>query len=337
MKFIKNLKKFNNEILGYISYNWKLSKPLNKPMVLTIETTNICNLDCIICPRKEMKRKLGTISIENFTMIIDRISEYNSSVMLHFCGEPLLDKQIFEKIKYCQNKNIKSCISTNTTLLNNENASRLLESGLYKLYICMDGFNKETYEKIRKGANFETTQNNIINFMKLRDKTNKIPIVILQMIRTIDTEDEIKDFNQFWKPFNFSEISIKDFCTWGDQIEGIKDLSRQEQRFLKTNEKRPPCYYPWHSVVILWDGTVIPCCRDFDGKYVLGNIFNNDLDDIWYGEKLVKLREKHTHLEFNNSLCDRCFDMPNMTQSWYLINLKNIKQIFKHFFKKSST
>ncbi len=316
-----------NDLLGFISYNWKLEKPLNKPQVYAIETTNLCNLDCIMCPRRDMKRKIGTMSLVNFRTIIDKISKYNSNIILNLFGEPLLDKTIYEKIDYCYEKGINTFFSTNATFLDETNAKKLLKTHLTTICLCMDGFTKETYEKIRFKSNFETTKNNIINFMELRKLEETIPEVILQIIKMKETENEINDFLKYWQQFNFTKIYVKDFCIWGDQVEGIKELSRQDQRFLKTDKVRPACYYPWHSVVIYWDGTIAPCCRDYNGKYILGNIFEDDLENIWNGDKFIELRRQHNKLNFNNPLCIKCFDMPDVCQSWYLFNKKNISKI----------
>ena len=68
-----------------------------------------------------------------------------------------------------------------------------------------------------------------------------------------------------------------------------------------------PCMFLWYSMSILWDGRVVPCCIDFKGEYILGDVKKESLLDIWNGERLVELRRKMIKKRYKEvNLCKGC-------------------------------
>ena len=91
---------------------------------------------------------------------------------------------------------------------------------------------------------------------------------------------------------------------------------------------RPPCYYLWKSFVIQWNGEVVPCCRDYDSKIVLGDVNKQTLLEIWNGKKLRKLRAEAIKGNFKNGLCDNCYDTSTaMPKKFYPFNFEILRQI----------
>jgi radical SAM protein with 4Fe4S-binding SPASM domain len=71
------------------------------------------------------------------------------------------------------------------------------------------------------------------------------------------------------------------------------------------------CSYPFRSVVVLWDGRVVPCCRDDDARYVLGDLNTQTLAAIWNGPAAAQLRQRHREDQFpEGHLCDGCAFRP---------------------------
>ena len=72
-------------------------------------------------------------------------------------------------------------------------------------------------------------------------------------------------------------------------------------------KKRHPCYELWKRVTILYDGRVVPCCFDFDGELVLGDLKEQSLKEIWNGKKMKNLRRLHLEGKINPiNLCREC-------------------------------
>lgn len=274
---------------------------------------------------------------EVFKKAVEEAKEYTRFLWLHHFGEPMVDKKIHERIKYCKSQGIDVGISTNGTLFNQAMSKNLLESGLDKVLISFDGATKRTYEQIRKGGNFDRTKEEVTNFLKMKKLGNYAkPKVIMQIIKMNETEKEIKNFEESWKGL-VDEVCIKSFNTWGNQIKTAHILPEQLQNYRKKqNSKRPPCYYLWHSLIIYWDGSVSVCCRDYDTKFVLGNIMQNSLEELWNGGRIVALRESQTKGNFNNPLCKNCYDYPDVAPSNLMFTKNNLKKVFRHLKRKST-
>lgn len=192
------------------------------PSVLQIELTNRCNLDCIMCPRQRMTRQIGDMSLELFKRIVDQLKNKTEIAILHLLGESLLNPHLFEMIDYCKEAGIRTILSTNSTLLRRERIQKLLEAKLDILLLSFDGFSQKTYEKIRHGADFNKTIENVKNFLNL--KKNAYPFTIVQMIEMKDTQGEINDFLNFWKGYRVKPL-VKPFTHWQGDVESIKELA----------------------------------------------------------------------------------------------------------------
>jgi len=306
------------------------------PKISNIEATNACGMKCIMCPRQNMTRKIGFMDIKLFEKII-RQAEKGSKVALHFFGDPLLHPKIGEMIKICRKYEIKSSLSTNPTSLTKENIQKILDSGLDYLHISLDGATKQTYEKIRRGmANYKQAIEYIENFLseKIKRKTRK-PITTIAIIRMKETEKEINDFLNQWKNKpGIDKVDVKDFIAWGGGIDTINQLASEFSRHYKRREYYP-CFWPWSKICVLWDGRVVPCCSDFDGKYILGDLKKQTLKEIWNSRKIQILRRQCRDNDFpKNHLCYGCREREGFKPSRFfplnLITQKRFK-IFSYF------
>lgn len=276
------------------------------PVHLDIESTAACNLACIMCPHSQISRRKGHMDLSLYKRIIDEAAGFHvNDICLHLFGEPLLNPEIFEMIRHAKKFGINTLISTNATLLKGENLSDILSSGLDRLIISLDGATEETYEKIRRRADFEETLDGIMSFLHLRKELrSQKPHTVLQVIRMKDTEKEIGSFVERFREFPVDAIHIKELDSWLGQIEAIKDLSTTPP---KKFGERYPCGALWYSMAIYWDGRVVPCCRDYDAKYVLGNISEEKLSSIWNNKKMQNLRLTHIRNEYETTpLCLEC-------------------------------
>ncbi|MFX1256858.1 MAG: radical SAM/SPASM domain-containing protein [Promethearchaeota archaeon] len=267
-------------------YWWiKRSIKINKgfPKTIIIENTNHCNSKCDFCPHSTMKRKKGVMNLDLFKKIIDECAENNvSTVSLSGFGEPLIDKIIFVKTKYAKQKGIPLVrFVTNGSLLTPEASKKLIDAGLDEISISLEGFEKETYEKYRKGLNFDTIMYNLKSLKQLR-RDKKKPKIILT---TIDMEEDggnIKKHKKIFKDI-YDIIFIKKLADWAGQ------KSEYAQDFVS---RKIPCNYLWTHFNIAWNGDVCLCCRDScECRVILGNVKQNSIKEIWHGSKYEKYRK----------------------------------------------
>jgi len=280
----------------------------NRPFVFSIETTSYCNLRCVMCPYKDMTRPHEMIEVDLFEKIVDEVADYNGIIWLHNLGEPLAHPKFDDLIRYVKRAGLKCGISTNATLLNEARIRRVLSSGLDKIILCMDGITKETYEKMREGANFEQVTANIERFLqRKREAKHRTPEAIVQLIYMRATELQVPEFRRRWGGLA-DKLHIKRFSTWAEQVDGIAELSDPEHRYEPEHSlttRRHPCAYLWRNVVVTANGDVIPCCVDYDGRMVMGNMRESTLEEIWHGDAFRKVRQDHVDGRFLDT-CATC-------------------------------
>jgi len=309
-----------NFILINLSKKLKLTKIPAYPLTLMIEPTNICNLKCPLCPTGAglIKRKKGFLTFNDFKKAIDEIGDYIFHLRLWNWGEPLLNKDIFKMISYAKQKRIFVNLSTNSNFLNKEVIEKLIDSGLDELIISLDGASKETYQKYRKGGNFEKIIESIRFLMGERKRLEKsVPYVKLQFIIMSHNEHEIPKIKNLAKEIGVDELSFKTV--------GIMDyFSREDiKKYLPKEEKysryliekgevfskvklRNWCDFLWEEMIMNWDGDIVPCCFDMNNMHVFGNAFNQNLKDIWNNEKYVNFRKFILKNKKGVSLCENC-------------------------------
>jgi len=143
---------------------------LNGFTAIDIETYNVCNLKCKMCPYPKMTREKVQMSMDLFKKIIDDVAQSNiSQICLHLYSEPLLDTMLFERIKYVKSKGLWVEFASNGTILTQDKIDAIFDSGLDFINFSIDAATSGTYQKIR-GADLEKTKNNIIQLKREREE-----------------------------------------------------------------------------------------------------------------------------------------------------------------------
>ncbi len=170
--------------LGYY-----ISQVLRRPVVwgypysITTEPTNQCNLNCLECPtgNKSTRIPKGKMNFNNYKKIINDVKSFIIYQMLYFQGEPFLHPDLFKMIKYSDENNIYTSISTNGHFLTKENSTKIIKSGLKRILISVDGISQKSYEKYRAGGKFDVVLKGIRTLIKTKKELNsKYPKVIIQ-------------------------------------------------------------------------------------------------------------------------------------------------------------
>jgi radical SAM protein with 4Fe4S-binding SPASM domain len=266
------------------------------PDRLYVEITNVCNLDCVMCPTglHVLDRDKGHMKWDLFTLVIDEMAPHVKTTTLHIWGEPLLHPRLVDMIRYARERGIEVTTSTNATLLDEERARALLASGLNEIYLCLDGMKAETYEAIRRKADFAATKANIERFIELRRTwRGPAPRVQVQIIEMAPTQAEVLEFQEYWRRPGVDRVNVKAFDSWGNQVKAINRL-RTSDAELPSLKDRYPCPLLWYHCHVYFDGTVTCCDRDFGAKYPLGNVREaGGVMKVWNGPRMAELRSKH--------------------------------------------
>jgi MoaA/NifB/PqqE/SkfB family radical SAM enzyme len=241
-----------------------------------------------------------------YRKIIDEAASFASGVNLFLGGESLLHKDIFRTIRYASEKGIKTRLNTNATLLDERRARLLLDSGLDYLVFSFDGYDKESYERIRVNANFEDTLEKVKGFCRLKAELGKRkPYTVLKSMIVYGGQETPRKREEFRHRFDgllIDQFQVTEVLSWRGVFAEQKDL------LIKPWGKRyNPCPFIWSTMSILWDGTVVPCCFDSFGVYPVGDVAHAPLRDLWNSERLLSLRRSLAHGEYQgHPLCGKC-------------------------------
>ena len=290
-----------NLTLTKVSQKLRLSKPLNMPVTLVIEPTNVCNLKCPACPTGNgtLPFKKGYIHIDAFMRVIEELGPFAEEAKLWGFGEPFLHPDILRMVAYCKGFEMLVRISTNGQFLEGkEVAEEMVNSGLDVLKISLDGATQKTLEKYRVNANFDKIVAGVksINAAKRKLGSRK-PRIILQFIVMKHNQHEIPIMKDLAARLS---MKYKQKTVWVEE-DNARDLlpdirysrfviDEITQKLRPTKQQPRICPYPWEGAMINFDGTVVPCCKDPYRYHLFGNTFDKSYKSIWHSRAFVSFR-----------------------------------------------
>ena len=277
------------------------------PEIVQIESTNICNAKCVFCPRDEMHRRQGVMSFELFRKIVDECVDLGvSHIRVHNYGEPFMDRRLTEKVRYAKHKGVKEVgMISNGSLITEDIARGMIEAGLDAINISVDASGRDVFESTRLGLNYDKVIANIERLVRIRAELGRRrPKLILSFVRQNNSADE-QAFIEHWRTIA-DKIHITDLHNWAGTLHGESDVNY-------------PCYRPWLTFTVLWDGRVSLCCADFDGRTILGDLNTSTIRDIWNAGPYVQARR--AHLESGGpDICRSC-DLPRKDSPLWITKL----------------
>ncbi len=294
------------------------------PISISVEPTTSCNLRCPQCPSglRSFSRPTGMLQGDLYKGILDDLGKDLTYLILYFQGEPYLNPDFLNMVKYAHDKNIYTATSTNAHYLTEANARKTVESGLDRIIISIDGVTEETYKKYRIGGKLDKVLEGTRNLAKAKKELNSpTPHIIWQFIVFSHNEHEIPEVKRLAKEYGVDELGIKtaqiyDYENGHDLIPQNEEYSRYKKegsRFSIKNKLINHCWKLWHSCVITWDGLIVPCCFDKDATHRLGDLKYNSFSEIWRGEKYHQFRNQILGGRQNIDICKNCTEG---TQVW---------------------
>jgi Radical SAM superfamily/Iron-sulfur cluster-binding domain len=277
------------------------------PEIVQIESTNICNAKCVFCPRDEMHRRQGVMTFDLFRKIVDECAALGiTHVRVHNYGEPFIDRRLVEKVRYAKQKGIKEVgMISNGSLITDDVARGIIDAGLDAINISVDASGREVFESTRIGLKYDKVIANIERLVRIRAEAGrKRPKLILSFVRQNNSADE-QAFIEHWKGIA-DKIHITDLHNWAGTLNRESDVNY-------------PCYRPWLTFTVLWDGRVSLCCADFDGRTVLGDLNTSSIQEIWNAEPYRNVRREH--LESGGPEICRSCDLPRKDSPLWVTKL----------------
>lgn len=307
-----------NKILKKINYklvNWQMSKKhtvvFGKPYMLVLDTTNLCNLECVWCPTGQNRktRTLATMPKEKVFKIFDKFGPYLKEILLFNWGEPFLNKDIIEIMSYAKQYSSYLVVSSNMNIkLSYEDASKIVDSGLDKFIASIDGVSQKSYEIYRKKGDVSLAFDNLKILIKAkRDKKSITPEIVWQYLVFRHNEHEIEDAKKLALEIGVDRLEFsKPWCPteWVSTIEQYSNYvaNRADKEY---KHKEDYCNWLWNSVVINSNGSVSPCCSVEDEKEDFGNIFGQSFFKL-YNNKEFRVARQYNKNEKGGGHKNRC-------------------------------
>ena len=266
------------------------------PDIVQIESTNLCNAKCVFCPRDEMHRQQGVMDVDLFRRIVDECVELGiTHVRVHNYGEPFLDRQLVEKVRYAKSRGIAEVgMISNGSLITEDIARGMIDAGLDAINISVDAGGKEVFERTRLHLQYDTVIGNIRTLARLREESGRRrPRLILSFVRQDNSADE-QAFIEEWRQVA-DKLHVTDLHNWAGTLHDHSDVQY-------------PCYRPWLTFTVLWDGRVSLCCADYDGRHVLGDLRTSTIAQVWNSPAYRAVRRQH--LESGGPEICRSCDLP---------------------------
>jgi len=257
-----------------------------------VELSSRCNLDCTICARfNVMKREQGHMSMETFKALVDKNPDVGMYILVGW-GEMMLNRIFWEAVAYLKERGKHVALTTNATLLNEKNVEKIIDSGISHITVSMDGIG-EVYEAIR-GVSYERIE---ANLKRLSQRIAETGNEIYLEINAAGTPEVIGQAE---------EMRAK----LGGDVDDIRFSSYVEyNKELKTNRTKP-CREFWRGMITVWsDGSVVPCCMDYNTTMKMGDVRNTTLQDLWNDDINRNFRREHLRGEYKRR-CETCYEAP---------------------------
>ena len=304
-----------------------------EPVLYNIETTNSCNMRCEMCPRTTMMtRPIETMEPGLFKKIIDQLRPWTEMewkdwqtfvtgkyqikpddmsenhfflyvipkvIVLHGYGDPLLDKQIPQYVKWMTEKGIPSYFSCNPANINMSRTIETFENGLDYIKYSIESVDDTRHKQIRGYlSNFSKSYEKIVELLNVKAQKNLSTTIVITMLN-LNKPGQKDEFERLKEKFKGLDVYIY--------------LKSQDQQWYEDNKAGTSsihwlefCQFPWSSMTIKSNGESCECVEDFNNEIVLGDARVESLHDIWNGEKYHKFRLDHFDLTPGIKCTEQC-------------------------------
>jgi radical SAM protein with 4Fe4S-binding SPASM domain len=275
--------------------------PLETPFIVSVDPADICNFQCKFCPTgnralmKRIKRNSGLMDFDLYKKIIADLCEFEKPIKvlrLYKDGEPLLNPRFADMIRYAKKSGcaLQVDTTTNGSLLNPARNLEIIEAGLDRINISLEGLSPASYKEFAKyNIDFDKFVDNLRHFYEHKqDCTVSIKIVG----DFLSEEEKIRFFEIFgdiadrvfiehvapcWPEFEMKEVvPSREVGIYGQELREIEI-----------------CPYIFYSLSINADGTASLCFLDWSRKLMVGDVKTESFKQIWQGEALFAYQKMH--------------------------------------------
>lgn len=293
--------------------------PIRTPYTLFISPSQLCNFKCHYCSHalsNTEKREAGLVRVnlsdDVFASIIKQSEDLGGTfkrILLTGLGEPLLNPKIPEIVNQIKQAGIaeKIEIFTNASKLNEALSDALIDSGLTKLRISIQGTSAEAYKtQARAKLDFDALVKNIAYFYGRSRRRCEVYIKVIE--EELDSPEDKKIFFRVFGDI-CDEIYVENLVRAQPMMGDYNNKVSSDRTFYgEKAQKRDVCPYIFYSLQIDSEGNCYPCPPlGLPKSFSLGNIKEQQIREIWYGEKHQELMKQHLRKDGSRpQLCQSC-------------------------------
>jgi tungsten cofactor oxidoreducase radical SAM maturase len=301
-----------------------------------VEVTARCNLDCDICVRRVWTDAPGEMSRETFTALVEQLRAFPElrSIIFGGYGEPLIHPRFLEMLRLAAGLRVEITVTTNGTLLDEAMGRALIEAGVSKIVVSLDSAHAAAVAR----AGLDTTDDLILRNLQTFHELNKRqgvggPVVWIEAVATRSNREPLPALSQVARSVGAQAVLITNllphtpemngeilydgdeppppFLSWPVVVPGQVIWGMTRAPRMKWGAYHKCNFVERNALVIGWDGGVSPCYplmhsypyyiygrRKEVGRYVLGNVRESTLQDIWMSEEHVRFRAKVRDFRF---------------------------------------
>lgn len=290
--------------------------PLATPFVVFVDPASACNFHCPFCPtgHRDMIDKTGrfqgVMKLPLFKKIVDDLADFDKPIKvlrLYKDGEPFLNKNLASMIAYAKQSGHVDYIDTTTngSLITPERLGPVLEAGLDKINISVDGMNREQYRKFT-GFDFDFAQ--FVEHVKWLDANKGNCEVSIKIPGDLINDAQRQEFLDTFGNY-CDRIFIENFAPCWPEFDVEAHTGIQITRGIYQQPVQPTdtCPYIFYSISVNADGLVSSCFLDWGRKLLVGDVAKQTLKNIWHSPAMNALRRQHLEgRRMENPVCSQC-------------------------------
>jgi radical SAM protein with 4Fe4S-binding SPASM domain len=317
-------RKVYNVAMGQLAPRLGLARLPYAPTKITVESGNVCNLRCPLCPTGQLDKSAtkGMLPYETFEKIMDQLGRDLITIRLYNWGEPLLNKELVRMCELAYRRRVSVKISSHLNDLTPELAEGLLRAKVKKIYISADGATPESYAVYRRGGDFQRVMENIRMLVAKKRELDAYYTRVVWLFHVFShNEHEVARAKELAAELGVELQLNRARTDMGKEIfETVEQALQRDGHWLPENDefcaydrekmeaqRELTCSLPWEDTAINWDGRVLACCSIYSEKHAYGNIHENDFLQIWNNELYVDARREILgRPDTRDTICKTC-------------------------------
>ena len=279
------------------------------PVIAKVDISPLCNLRCTMCvharPSAGSSAQLSAqrfsagqkMPVSRYREVVAQLAGRTAAVSLYYVGDPLMHPHLDEICEATRAAGMNAHASTNFSFeLTDERLRGLISSGMTHLTVCVDGLTQENYGRTRVGGRLALVVDNLRRLLAIRREMRRTyPRVEVQYIKFQHNLEELPAARTLC-----ASLGVDQFTEMWGSLHNVTDFPDGHPRSSGPRAKRvtPRCIWPFFSLLILYDGDVIPCSNHRQGSQYtggadrrrLGNVFESGVLEVWNSPGYRELR-----------------------------------------------